>query len=1801
MAVKPQPNRTKANRKSSVKKANHPAGTPEGESKHANVDFAGIHDEQTALARAETQSRRLASLNLVAQAVSSTRNLNEILEIAAREIVSQLDAYSCGVALISADRTELKVVAFAGPEEEPSTVGVTIQVDGNLAAQTAFATHQSMVITAEENPRIQNAKADQIFKARGIASMLITPVIARDEVIGTFGTDTKDPARVFTPEDMELAVTIASQISGAVENARLFEETQHLLKEAQAKKEITETLLAITQVLSKTLSLQDVFDVILRELQRVVPYDSSSVQIVQKDRLVIVAGRGFENFEFLSGVSFDLDDEVNPGVQVLRAKRPRILSDVSRHPSFTDPLHGGGKIRGWIGAPLLFGDRAIGIFTLDKYEPDFYNDEYAELVMAFAAQAATAIENARLFDETQHLLRETEQRATELAILNDVGKAMARTLDVRTLTRDIGDILHDVFEAEIADILLYDQDTNMVRLAYSFNSASFEEEPPWRLEEGGLTTQVIVSGQPLLLNSAQEIERHGAAAYLTTPTDDPDPQSFLGVPILAGHRVLGVVDVESYRPHAFNEGNVRLLQTICSNMGVALENARLFDETQRLLEETRKAKEIAETLRSASLAFTESLKLDTILEKLLDYLALMIPYDSATIFLMEDDTHLVARAIRGYERFMDVSLAQRMRIDLENTPPVHRIVVEQSSAVIMDTGQDPTWTWRQTTKHIRSWMGIPLVASGRTIGMYSLDKTEPNFFTGEHLHFAEALAAQAAIVIEKSQLFDSEVVSRARAETQSHRLASLNLVAQTVSSTRNLNEIFEIAAREIVSELHARSCGVTLMNAERTQLEVVAFAGQEGVPSTVGIVIPLEGNVGTQRVITTRQSLVLTADENFRMQSKRAHEVFQARGTTCLLITPMLVRDEAIGTFGTDTDDPGRVFSSEDVELAFTIASQISGAIENARLFEETQRLLKITEERAAELSVISKVSQALILESELDNTIQLIGSQISEIFNADIVYVALIDPQTKLIYFPYQVGEEFTVLKYGEGLVSKIIETGEPLLINKNVGERALEIGARPVGREVLSYLGVPIKTSQSTIGIISVQSTTQEGIFNEDSLRLLTTIAANAGAALHNARLFSDALEHLRQVEILTNSARAIETNVYEPAMLESVAAREDALGELARVFRKMADEVRLREQRLKRQLAQLQLDIEEKELAKNETVALYLPMDRRQALATGKTLPAYVHGTALFADVSGFTALTDSLINELGLQRGAEEMTRHLNRVLSTLIHEVHRYGGSVISFGGDAITCWFDDLDLDGNAWADTSVERAVASALAMQKGMAQFSAIITPHGKPIAITIKIALTTGPARRMLVGDRALHQLDVVAGSTLMALEDIEHEAQRGEIIIAGADLRRLVEKFYLTRWHLHGEKRYAVITGLKRDIAPSPWPELAKNAIPEFQIRPWLHPIVFEKIRAGRSDLLSELRPATALFFKFDGLDYDNDPNAGIKLDLFIQWAAWVITFHGGAIIQFTVDDKGSYIYAAFGAPIAHKDDAARAVSTALELASPPNAFTYMTNLCIGIASGLMRVGAYGGSAHRNYGALGDRTNLAARLMMAASRSSIELPEGQHAVVFCNESIYAAVNALIEFEPMPPIRVKGKSELISVYRPLRKREGNNSDRDTILERAQLIDSLSPTDQLILKVASVIGQEFTLDTLSAIYPEVHTREQLQSHLQTLIDSGLIARRSLESSEYAFTDIQTREAAYNLMLFAQRRQLHRLMAELLEQPSSGKPPYAEIAYHWKAADEFPKAIQYLEKAGEHAHQMGDFEAATRFFNESLGLNSGS
>src|SRR5690349_16749186 len=124
---------------------------------------------------------------------------------------------------------------------------------------------------------------------------------------------------------------------------------------------------------------------------------------------------------------------------------------------------------------------------------------------------------------------------------------------------------------------------------------------------------------------------------------------------------------------------------------------------------------------------------------------------------------------------------------------------------------------------------------------------------------------------------------------------------------------------------------------------------------------------------------------------------------------------------------------------------------------------------------------------------------------------------------------------------------------------------------------------------------------------------------------------------------------------------------------------------------------------------SLSSYLPQDRRLALASGASLRERTMGTALFADISGFTQLTERLTQTLGPRRGAEILTQQLDTVYHVLIAEVERYGGSVLSFAGDAVTCWFD-VSYHSQGLAP---ERATACALALQNAMAQFAALSLP--------------------------------------------------------------------------------------------------------------------------------------------------------------------------------------------------------------------------------------------------------------------------------------------------------------------------------------------------------------------------------------------------------------------------------------------------------------------------------------------------------
>lgn len=449
-------------------------------------------------------------------------------------------------------------------------------------------------------------------------------------------------------------------------------------------------------------------------------------------------------------------------------------------------------------------------------------------------------------------------------------------------------------------------------------------------------------------------------------------------------------------------------------------------------------------------------------------------------------------------------------------------------------------------------------------------------------------------------------------------------------------------------------------------------------------------------------------------------------------------------------------------------------------------------------------------------------------------------------------------------------------------------------------------------------------------------------------------------------------------------------------------------------------------------------FIPIDRRLALADGRILPEQTEGAALLADVSGFTALTQTLVTELGPKQGAEAVLTYINPVYEQLITVLHRYRGCVIGFVGDAITCWFDEV-----AGLPPAPLRALACGLEMQTALRPFANQQTPRGTSFHLSIKVAIAAGPVRRLLVGDPGIKLLDTIAGSTLTRMAETETQAQTGEVVVSPEVVKQFKDRLVIDEWR--GD--VAIVNRLAVSVPTTPWPELSTDQLPLERVRSWLLPAIYEQLQTGET-YSGDLRPVTPLMLRFGGLDFDHNPADGQKLNDYVQWVQGVVHQYGGTLLQLTLGDKGAYLYASFGAPTAHEDDARRALTAALQLQAPPATFDWLPPVQIGITQGAVWTGAYGASSRCTYGAMGPDVNLAARLMMKAQ-------PGQTLV-----SAHLHRQTGFRYQHIDDIQYKGFEQPLATYALLDARTAaHHIFEQPLIGRASELDRLQQFAQTIM----------------------------------------------------------------------------------------------------------------------------------------------
>jgi class 3 adenylate cyclase/tetratricopeptide (TPR) repeat protein len=366
------------------------------------------------------------------------------------------------------------------------------------------------------------------------------------------------------------------------------------------------------------------------------------------------------------------------------------------------------------------------------------------------------------------------------------------------------------------------------------------------------------------------------------------------------------------------------------------------------------------------------------------------------------------------------------------------------------------------------------------------------------------------------------------------------------------------------------------------------------------------------------------------------------------------------------------------------------------------------------------------------------------------------------------------------------------------------------------------------------------------------------------------------------------------------------------------------------------------------------------------------------------------------------GTEALSQLLNDYFSVMVGLAESYGGITAKFGGDAMLVLFP-CRRNGMVAA----RRAVTCALEMQGQMARYNAIKTLAGT-FNLAMKVGLGGGRVYFTTVGEPDHHLEYVVAGRLLNRCAEAEHHAQKGEVIVPDELLAYLGSASVISV----GDG-FSRVLQVKRRATMAPLPALPLEPQINPYLKNYLHPAIAQRLQAGRGTFVDEHRKTTVMFTRFADFDYDSDPQVGSKLQNYLGQVIQLVRRYDGYLRQVDMGDKGSKFIVLFGLPVAHEDDAERALRCALDLRHMADNFGIET--ATGINTGPVYCGLVGSARRVEYAAIGDAVNLSARLMQAARPGQI----------LVGPATRQNVASHFEWETLPPLHLKGRSEPLSPF--------------------------------------------------------------------------------------------------------------------------------------------------------------------------------
>ena len=924
----------------------------------------------------------------------------------------------------------------------------------------------------------------------GARAVLAVPLMREGGAYGGIFLFRREPG-LFSPEQVALVETFAQQAAIAIDNVRLFNETKEALDQQTAISEILRVIAASPG------DVRPMLDAVAERALKLCDAAESTIVLVENDALKCVA-------RFGSTPTLD-EGELMPlsrGSATGRAVIDRAvihLEDLAAVPEDEFPIartlqrrigH-----RAILSVPLMRKAHAIGAIALWRMEARTFTDKQIALVKTFADQAAIAIENVRLFNETREAL---EQQQASAEVLRVISSSVA---DTGPVFERISQSCKRLFDGAVVGINLVGEDGLLHLGSYDGpNPDEFRSLFPGPLNAQSSSGIAILERRVVHhpdVGRGTEVpeytRRSGAATGM---------KSVVFAPMLWEGRGIGVIVVGRPFVRPFSDKEISLLKTFADQAVIAIQNARLFNETKEALEQQTA---IADILRVISSSPTD---VQPVLDAIAERAARLCDASAASMYLTEGDVlrHLASKGASPDP----VSHVEALPIDRDSISG--RALLERRPIQIPDMlaegAEYPRSHELARRFGHRTVVVLPLYREGQPVGTILLRRQDVRPFSEHEIALLQTFGDQAAIALENVRLFNETK------EALDQQRASGEVLTAISSSIADAKPVFEVILQSCQRLFAGDIVGVMLVRDDQ-MLDIGAYAGQGLDELRKLFPRPLADASASGRAIL-EQRIIEYPDVDVADVPAITRRNAEIVGFRSIVAAPMISEGRGIGALWVARSFTGP-FNDKQLALLKTFAEQAVIAIQNARLFNETNEAL---DQQRASAEVLAAISNSIADTTPVFETIL---NACERLFAGKLVRITLVGEDGLIRLGAYHGPGRETLEQVFPVPVNEETGTGTAILRRDIVRYPDVEAGddvpdttrraCKAIG--IRSIIFAPMLWEGKGIGAISI-GRDYAGQFSEKDLALLRTFADQAVIAIQNARLFREIQDKSRQLEI-------------------------------------------------------------------------------------------------------------------------------------------------------------------------------------------------------------------------------------------------------------------------------------------------------------------------------------------------------------------------------------------------------------------------------------------------------------------------------------------------------------------------------------------------------------------------------------------------------------------------------------------------------------------------------------------------------------